>query len=79
MNHGGDDLKLPMEAPGPRTSGVEIGLDSATSVHNILRLLESSHGQYSHASATQSTAWHPLGQVWECDAHNGWQVAKDPA
>lgn len=66
MNHGGggDSMKLPLDPPGPRTGGIEIGLDSATSVHNILRLLESSHGRYSHA---HSTNWHAHGQIWQHD------------
>jgi hypothetical protein len=84
MNHGGgggggggDSLKPPSVA-GPRTGGVEIGLDSATGVHNILRLLESSHGQYAAYTTadTLSTVWHPSGKIWRHDEEEGWKVYK---
>ncbi|CAB9526048.1 expressed unknown protein [Seminavis robusta] len=75
MNHGGDpNLKdVSATAPGPRSAGIGLGLEGATGLHNILRLLESSHGPHAVAlPSSQGFAWHPEAKIWTHNDTEGW-------
>jgi hypothetical protein len=54
---------------GPRTPGMILGLEAATGIHNILRLLESSHGPSAPPPTVTAldqnySCWHPHAKIW---------------
>jgi hypothetical protein len=72
--HGGDAAAVTPSMAGPRES-VPLGLPAAKHTGNILRLLESSHGNYYNTIDTLSTVWHPKGLIWYCnDDDSGWNA-----
>ena len=84
MNHGGGSGGLldppPATPPGPRAPMVPLGLEAAQHTHNILRLLESSHGAHSlYASGGLSTEWHPEALFWRLNTETTTWQGRSPS
>ncbi|KAL3907278.1 MAG: hypothetical protein SGILL_008939, partial [Bacillariaceae sp.] len=71
MNHGNPTMQSNADGPilpasGPRKSHMDLGFSAAKHTGNILRLLESSHGEFLYNTVDSlSTVWHAKSQSWQ--------------
>lgn len=73
MNHGGGDIGI--VTVNPSMGPLKLGLEAARGSENVLRLLESSHGNVQWRSAdTLDTVWYSRGLIWR-RTNNEWSAS----